>query len=89
MSMRYTKVSNSYEAKVEGGYLYVRTTGCNNAGVLVQGERVWSIYRMPYKGTLENVIYRRHDDPERYIDAIDRCMMAGAGEEIKKGRLIR
>jgi hypothetical protein len=88
MTARYTKVNNSFEAKVHDGYLYVRSTGMNYQGMLVQGDRIGDIYRMPYSGTLEQAIAQPRDDGE-YMNAVDRCAMGGKGELVKQGRLIR
>jgi hypothetical protein len=87
MATKYTKVNESYDAKVHGGYLYVRTTGINHLGMLVQGDRVGTIYRMPYTRSLADAI----SGPAGHfvMNAIDACMMGGAGEIIKEGRLIR
>ena len=89
MSVRYTKVNNSYEARVKDGYLYVRTTGINYLGMLVQGDRVGTIYRMPYAGTLEAAMKNPVGCGDDYLSAVDNCTMGGKGEIIKKGRLIR
>jgi hypothetical protein len=88
MATKYTKIDASVEAKVHDGYLYVRTTGMNFQGVLVQGDRVGTIYRMPFTGTLEDA----KKEPwciDMGMNAIDTCTMGGKGEMIKKGRLIR
>jgi hypothetical protein len=87
MATKYTKVNQSYDAKVHGGYLYVRTTGINHLGMLVQGERVGTIYRMPYSRSLADAI----SGPAGgfVMNAIDACTMGGCGEVIKEGRLIR
>jgi hypothetical protein len=85
MAKLYTKINNSYEARVDGKYLYVRTTGINHLGMLVQGERVGTIYRMPFERSLEDAIA---GPSSGYMNAIDRCTMGGKGEIIKTGRLI-
>jgi hypothetical protein len=87
MATKYTKVNQSYDAKVHGGYLYVRTTGINHLGMLVQGERVGTIYRMPYSRSLEDAI--SGPAAGHCMNAIDACTMGGRGEVIKEGRLIR
>lgn len=87
MAMKYTKVNNSYEARVHGGFLYVRTTGINHLGMLVQGEKVGTIYRMPFQRTLADAIFG--PSSHQVMNAIDACTMGGRGEIIKKGRLIR
>ena len=87
MTTKYTKVNNCYEAKVYEGYLYVRTTGMNFQGMLVQGEEVGRIYRMPYAGTLEQAIAQPREEGE-YMNAVDRCAMGGKSELVKKGRTI-
>ena len=86
MAARYTKINNSYEARTDGEYLYVRTTGVNHLGMLVQGERVGTIYRMPYSRSLEDAI--SGPAAEHYLNAIDTCTMGGKGDIIKQGRLI-
>jgi hypothetical protein len=83
---RYTKVNNSYEARVDGEYLYVRTTGINHLGMLVQGDRVGTIYRMPYAGTFDTAISTSNCG---YMTAVDQCAIGGKGVIIKQGRLIR
>ena len=90
MPTKYTKINNSYEARTDGEFVYVRTTGMNHMGLLVAGERVGTIYRMPYTKDLEHA--RNSNllgDEEYHLCAIDRCTMGGAGEIIKQGRLIR
>jgi hypothetical protein len=89
MATKYTKVNQSYDAKVHGGYLYVRTTGMNALGMLVQGDRVGTIYRMPYAGTLEDAIKNPIGCGDDYMSAMNNCTMGGKGEVIKEGRLIR
>lgn len=89
MATKYTKVNESYDAKVHGGYLYVRTTGMNHQGMLVQGERVGAIYRMPFSGALEDAIKDPVGCGDDYMSAMNNCTMGGKGEVIKEGRLIR
>lgn len=90
MSTRYIKINNSYEARTDGEYLYVRTTGINHLGMLVQDERVGTIYRMPYTKDVEHAQNPALLGDEEYqLCAIDRCTMGGKGEIIKLGRLIR
>ena len=84
---RYTKVNNSYDARVDGEYLYVRTTGINHLGMLVQGERVGTIYRMPFTLSLADAI--NGPASHQVMTAVDACTMGGKGEIIKTGRLIR
>jgi len=85
--VRYAKVNNSYEARVDGEYLYVRTTGINHLGMLVQGDRVGTIYRMPFTRSLADAI--NGPASHQVMNAVDACTMGGKGEVIHKGRLIR
>ena len=89
MVSRYTKINNIYEARTDGKYLYVRETGMNALGMLVQGYRVGTIYRMPYAGTLEDAIKDPIGCGDDYMSAMNKCTMGGKGEVIKEGRLIR
>jgi hypothetical protein len=86
MVTKYTKVDNSYEARVDGKYLYVRTTGINHLGMLVQGEEVGRIYRMPFTRSLADAI--NGPASHQIMNAVDACTMGGKGEVIKKGRVI-
>ena len=87
MARKYTKINNSYEARVHGGYLYVRTTGMNFQGALVQGEEVGRIYRMPFNGTLEDAVKEPWCIDEG-MNAIDECAMGGKSELVRRGRTI-
>lgn len=83
--MRYTKINEGVEAKVEDGYLYVRLTAIR-LGMLVQGERAGRIYRMPYGGTIDQVIQQEQESDGPTV--IDRAMDPNYGQVIRAGRLI-
>jgi hypothetical protein len=78
---KYTAINESIEYRLAGGYLYVRLTGIHN-GMLVQGERIGRVYRMPYESTLYDML-------EQYETAIYRAMDPNHGEVVQQGRLIR
>jgi len=79
--MKYKRISEGQEIRVENDHLYVKQTNMGY-GMLEQGGYADRVYRMPFKGTLEDA--QKMD--EFGISYVDRCVEIGT--VIRKGRLI-
>ena len=81
--MKYKQVKN-VKAKIENGYLYVRTTGCDRQGRLQQGMIADQTYRQKYSGSLNDATEEKEwgvDDIQRLLNCPE-CI-------IRKGRVIQ
>ena len=82
MTTKYTQINESVEARVHGGYLYVRLTGVRG-DMIVQGDYAGKTYRMPYTMNLESAQLPN----DIGVSDLWRCVERGT--VIRQGRLIR
>ena len=85
--MKYTKINDGVEAKVQNDQLYVRYTNIHG-GILEQGGRINRVIAVPYPNTIE----KAQKENEYGISDIDRAIEqdnCNGARLVQAGRIIR